>query len=235
MPVIYANDNFGHWRSDFQDVYAHCTRKGARGRKLCRILRPQRRDYFILKPRHSAFFATSLMPMLEHLGVNRLILAGIATNLCVLFTAHDAHMRHYEMIVLSDCCAAESDFDHNLALGQLEQFCGAVVCRSSEYQFRERELTRRHRPEDPGTIMRTSPQIAARMKGDVAMAKYSKKASKKVERAMHERKRGTLRSGRSGKKVTSRKQAIAIGLSEARRAGAKVPKKSSAKKRSKKK
>jgi len=57
------------------------------------------------------------------------------------------------------------------------------------------------------------------------MAKYSKKASRKVERAMHERKHGTLRSGRSGKKVTSRKQAIAIGLSEARREGAKVPKK----------
>jgi uncharacterized protein DUF6496 len=56
--------------------------------------------------------------------------------------------------------------------------------------------------------------------------KYSKKASKKVERAMHERKRGTLRSGRSGRKVTSRKQAIAIGLSEARRSGAKVPKRS---------
>lgn len=57
------------------------------------------------------------------------------------------------------------------------------------------------------------------------MAKYGKKASRKVERAMHERKRGTLKSGRSGKKVTSKKQAIAIGLSEARRAGGKVPKK----------
>ena len=57
--------------------------------------------------------------------------------------------------------------------------------------------------------------------------KYGKKASQKVKRAMHERKHGTLRSGRSGKKVTSRKQAIAIGLSEARRAGAKVPKKKS--------
>ena len=61
------------------------------------------------------------------------------------------------------------------------------------------------------------------------MAKYSKTAQKKVERAMHEKKAGTLRSGRSGKKVTSRKQAIAIGLSEARKAGAKVPKKKSAK------
>lgn len=64
------------------------------------------------------------------------------------------------------------------------------------------------------------------------MAKYGKKASQKVERAMHERKRGQLRSGRSGKKVTSRKQAIAIGLSEARRAGGKVPKKRGGRKRS---
>lgn len=60
------------------------------------------------------------------------------------------------------------------------------------------------------------------------MAKYSKKAGEKVEKAMHERKRGTLKSGRSGKKVTSRKQAIAIGLSEAREAGAKVPRKKGA-------
>ena len=58
------------------------------------------------------------------------------------------------------------------------------------------------------------------------MAKYGRKASQKVEKAMHERKRGTLRSGRSGKKVTSKKQAVAIGLSQARRAGGKVPRKS---------
>lgn len=63
------------------------------------------------------------------------------------------------------------------------------------------------------------------------MAKYGKKAGKKVEKAMHERKEGTLKSGRSGKKVTSKKQAIAIGLSEARQAGAKVPKKASSKKK----
>ncbi len=66
------------------------------------------------------------------------------------------------------------------------------------------------------------------------MAKYGRKASKKVARVMRERKRGTLKSGRSGKKVTSRKQAIAIGLSEARRAGAKVPSKKTAKKRTRK-
>jgi hypothetical protein len=64
-----------------------------------------------------------------------------------------------------------------------------------------------------------------------AMAKYGKKAAEKVEKAMHERKEGTLKSGRSGKKVTSKKQAIAIGLSEARKAGGKVPSKKSSKKR----
>jgi Family of unknown function (DUF6496) len=64
------------------------------------------------------------------------------------------------------------------------------------------------------------------------MAKYGRKASQKVEKAMHERKRGTLRSGRSGKKVKSRKQAIAIGLSEARRAGGKVPRKKASSRRS---
>jgi hypothetical protein len=62
------------------------------------------------------------------------------------------------------------------------------------------------------------------------MAKYGRKASQKVKRAMHERKRGTLKSGRSGKRVSSRKQAIAIGLSEARRAGGKVPRKKAKKK-----
>ena len=67
------------------------------------------------------------------------------------------------------------------------------------------------------------------------MAKYGKKAQKKVKRAMHERKKGTLKSGRSGKKVKSKKQAIAIGLSEARKAGAKVPKKRTGKKAAKKK
>lgn len=135
MPVIYVNDNFGLWRSNFSDVFKHCTRPGSRGRDVARTLKPAREDYFILKPMHSGFFATSLIPLLEHLRTKRLILTGIATNLCVLFTAHDAHMHRYPMIVLSDCCAAESDFDHNLALEQLKRFCGAGVCRSSEFRF----------------------------------------------------------------------------------------------------
>jgi nicotinamidase-related amidase len=135
VPVIYVNDNFGHWRSNFGDVYKHCTRKTARGRSVVTSLRPGQDDYFILKPRHSAFFETSLVPLLEDLKIKNLILAGIATNLCVLFTAHDAHMHGYKMTVLSDCCAAESDFDHNVALSQLEKFCGAKIHRSDQVKF----------------------------------------------------------------------------------------------------
>lgn len=132
VPVIYVNDNFGLWRSNFTDVYRHCTRSGARGAAICRKLKPGARDYFILKPRHSAFYATSLLPLLEDLNARRLILTGIATNLCVLFTAHDAHMRRFPMVVLSDCCAAESDFDHNIALEQLKRFCKAQIRLSTE-------------------------------------------------------------------------------------------------------
>jgi nicotinamidase-related amidase len=138
MPVIYANDNYKLWHGRFDDVYAHCTRAGARGRELSRKLKPSKADCVVLKPRHSAFFATSLVPLLEDFGVRRVILSGIATNLCVLFTAHDAHMHRYPVVVLSDCCAAESDFDHDVALKQLERFCGATICRSDEFKFPRR-------------------------------------------------------------------------------------------------
>jgi len=132
VPTIYVNDNFGNWRAELRDIYAYCVRPGSRGRGICRKLKPGPADYFVLKPMHSAFYSTSLVPLLNHLGVKRLILCGIATNLCVLFTAHDAHMRGYKLIVLSDCCAAETDFDHNIALGQLTEFCDAHICRSTE-------------------------------------------------------------------------------------------------------
>ena len=136
VPVIYVNENFGRWRDNFLEVYDYCTRKGARGGDVSRRLKAGRSDYFILKPRHSAFFATSLIALLEDLKVERLILSGMATNLCVLFTAHDAHMHGYPTVALSDCCAAETSFDHDVALSQLERFCGARICLGSELRFR---------------------------------------------------------------------------------------------------
>lgn len=132
IPVVYINDNLGKWEANFDDIVKYCARPASMGRNLTLKLAPGKRDYKILKARHSAFFHTPLVPLLEDLNTERVILAGIATNLCVFFTAHDAHMLGYGITVLSDCCASESDFDHNIALTQLKKFCGAEICRASE-------------------------------------------------------------------------------------------------------
>ena len=153
LPVIYVNDNFGEWHADKEKVYARCTRRGVRGREVARLLKPKKDDYFILKPRHSAFFSTPLVPLLETLKIKRVILTGMATNLCVLITAHDAAMNGYRLVVLSDCCAAENDFDHNVVLGQLKRFFDATICRSDEITITPRD-TRRKTSEKLGTIKR---------------------------------------------------------------------------------
>ena len=93
VPCIYVNDNFGQWRSDFRWTVAHCTARSSRGRRVSRRLSPKARDYFVLKPKHSGFFDTTLDTLLETLRIRRVILTGIAGNICVLFTANDAYMR----------------------------------------------------------------------------------------------------------------------------------------------
>src|SRR5437868_6502758 len=82
VPVIYANDNFGRWRSDFNAQVQHCLKDGVRGQPIVELLRPEEDDYFVLKPKHSAFFSTTLDTLLEYLGTKMLILAGMATNIC---------------------------------------------------------------------------------------------------------------------------------------------------------
>jgi nicotinamidase-related amidase len=108
IPVIYANDNFGRWRSDFRQVVEHVLHDGVRGQPLAEILAPDADDYFVLKPKHSAFFATTLDTLLSYLGARRLVIAGFATDICVLFTANDAYMRDFALHVPADCVAANS-------------------------------------------------------------------------------------------------------------------------------
>lgn len=121
QPVIYANDNFGQWRSDFQAVFALCSHEGARGRDVAHALQPYPVDYFILKPRHSAFFATPLAMLLDVLQVRRLVLTGVATESCVLCTALDAHMRDYVVDVVSDATASTGAVRHRRGLDALRE------------------------------------------------------------------------------------------------------------------
>ena len=127
LPVIYVNDNFGQWRSDFRQTVAHCTARSSPGRLVSQRLRPTSRDYFVLKPKHSACYATSLDVLLDFWSTERLVLTGIAGNICVLFTANDAHMREYELVVPADCVASESELDNRWALDQMAQVLKADV------------------------------------------------------------------------------------------------------------
>jgi nicotinamidase-related amidase len=122
IPVIYANDNFGRWKSDFATLVRHCTDDDVRGRPVARLLVPDPDDYFVLKPKHSAFFSTALETLLQALETETLILTGLAGDNCVLFTAHDAYMRDYRLAVPSDCIASESPPSNAWALRHMARF-----------------------------------------------------------------------------------------------------------------
>jgi nicotinamidase-related amidase len=123
VPVIYCNDNFGKWRSDFRSLLDHVLRDDVRGRPIAELLAPDEHDYFVLKPKHSGFHSTSLDVLLAHLGAKTLILTGIAGNFCVLFTAHDAYMRDFHLVVPRDCVASEEERDNRAALEHMAQTC----------------------------------------------------------------------------------------------------------------
>jgi nicotinamidase-related amidase len=135
VPVIYANDNFGRWRSDFNAIVEHCLQEDSQGKEVVELLRPEEDDYFVLKPKHSGFFSTTLDLVLEYLGVERVVLTGVASNICVLFTANDAYMRDYELIVPSDCVAANTEELNTQALEQMRVVLKADVRPAEEIEL----------------------------------------------------------------------------------------------------
>jgi nicotinamidase-related amidase len=134
VPVVYVNDNFGRWRSDFRQILEHCLRSP--GRKVAKLLEPDEEDYFVLKPKHSGFQFTTLDVLLEHLGAQVLILTGVAANFCVLFTAHDAYMRDYQLVVPRDCVASLTEAANRMALAHMAKVTKADVRRSREIELR---------------------------------------------------------------------------------------------------
>jgi nicotinamidase-related amidase len=132
ISTVYVNDNFGQWKSDFRHTVEHCCRPNSRGAEISRMLRPAESDYFVLKPKHSGFYATTLELLLRYLRANTLILTGIATNICVLFTANDAYMRDYKLIVPSDCVAANTAKDTEYSLQQMKNVLKADIRDSAE-------------------------------------------------------------------------------------------------------
>ncbi|HZT60705.1 MAG TPA: isochorismatase family cysteine hydrolase [Pyrinomonadaceae bacterium] len=147
VPVIYVNDNFGKWQSDFKKILEHCLRDDSLGRPLAELLRPEEDDYFVLKPKHSGFFSTTLDILLDYLGVKTLVLTGLTGDICVLFTAHDAYMRDFNLVVPSDCVASNDPAENEYALKKMQGLLDADTRPSEEVDFRELKSRARREPE----------------------------------------------------------------------------------------
>ena len=132
IPALYVNDNFGKWQSDFKKLIAHCLEDGVRGQPIAEILKPEPEDYFVLKPKQSGFFSTSLEILLKHLGAETLILTGLTADICILFTASDAHMRDYHLWIPSDCVASQDENENTRALDFMQRVLEADIRPSTE-------------------------------------------------------------------------------------------------------
>jgi nicotinamidase-related amidase len=137
VPVIYVNDNFGKWRSDFRQQLGHVLEDGVRGEPIAKLLCPDEEDYFVLKAKHSGFYHTQLDLLIDYLQVRTLVLAGFATDICVLFTASDAYMRDLDIIVPPDCSAAASLEHHGTALEHMSRVLKVKTIPSVKIDFTE--------------------------------------------------------------------------------------------------
>ncbi len=137
IPAIYVNDNFGKWRSDFRKIVSHCRKEGIRGKPFVELLLPDQDDYFVLKPKPSGFYSTTLDLLLKHLTARNLILTGIAGNNCVLFTANDAYMRDFKLFIPSNCVVSKTTEENWYALKQMEKVLKADIRPDTELDLRE--------------------------------------------------------------------------------------------------
>jgi nicotinamidase-related amidase len=135
IPVVYVNDNFGRWRSDFNQQVEHCQHENVAGKALVEKLRPERHDYFVLKPKHSGFYASGLELLLRHLGAHTLIITGIAADRCVLFTANDAYLRDFKVLVPSDCVISNTPQQNKEALNLMKRVLHADTRPSSKIRL----------------------------------------------------------------------------------------------------
>ncbi len=113
----------------------HCLQDGVRGKPVVKLLPPDEDDYFVLKPKHSGFFSTTLDTLLQYLGVRSVVLTSMAGNICVLFTANDAYMRDLHLAVPADCVASNTEEENRYALDQMRRVLKADTRPSTELSF----------------------------------------------------------------------------------------------------
>jgi nicotinamidase-related amidase len=135
LPVIYVNDCAGRWRSDFPSYVRHCQGVSSRGREIATLLAPQSADYCVLKPKHSGFYQTALDTLLSLIGAEQMILTGVSSHQCVLFTANDAYLRELGLTIPRDCIGAREASATRLALRYFVSVLGADVRPAAKIRF----------------------------------------------------------------------------------------------------
>ncbi|WP_273126835.1 isochorismatase family cysteine hydrolase [Metabacillus sp. HB246100] len=131
--VIYINDHYQLWQADYQKIAKKC--KNNLSEKIIQKLYPEDDDYFLIKPKHSAFYGTALNTLLFHLKCSELYITGVAGNICVLFTANDAYMREYQLFIPQDCIASNTSDDNKYALRMMENVLKANTQPSDQISF----------------------------------------------------------------------------------------------------
>ncbi|PYS99888.1 MAG: isochorismatase [Acidobacteria bacterium] len=137
VPVIYVNDNFGKWQEDFRTMSEHFAREDSKGCEVVRRVQPGPEDYYVLKPHRSAFYSTTLEILLRELQITKLVVTGITTDICVLFSANDAYMRGFEIYIPSDCVAAVEPTHSKRTLEFMERVLKADTRPSHKVSFRK--------------------------------------------------------------------------------------------------
>jgi len=135
VPIVYVNDNFGKWQSNFNNLLEHSIHEKVRGSEIAELLKPDDEDYFVLKPKHSGFFSTTLDILLKHLQCKTLVLTGVTTDVCILFTANDAYMRDFNLVIPRDCVASVDKKENEHALKHLKRVLKADTSPSSKIDF----------------------------------------------------------------------------------------------------
>jgi nicotinamidase-related amidase len=160
VPIVYVNDNYGNWHWERADLVRHMTAPDNRGGAIAARLAPHDDDYLLFKPQFSAFYATNLPALLPRLGVNRLVVTGFAADICVLFTAADAHMRQYDVWIPGDAVAGQSDERIGWALGIMRDSMSVDVRSTSELGLAE--WCRRDGSDEGKTVLAASAKDGMR-------------------------------------------------------------------------
>jgi nicotinamidase-related amidase len=145
VPVIFVNDNRGRWRSEFRELVRVSLDESETGAAIAAHLLPGDDDYAVLKPKHSAFYATPLDLLLRHLRVQRLVVTGVASDQCIVMTAAEARMRDYDVMVPGDCVGAQTPRRNAAALRQLREAHEIEIGASTNLRVPARAKKRRVR------------------------------------------------------------------------------------------